>query len=110
MPYEKRQYIIQRKKIIMLLPTLNSIHPSPHPAPNTHTHHPALARMLTVPDPRKTISDTGPTPTHPSTHTHAGAHTRYTHHTHTHIHGYETVAGMYKLIIKLGGRHVQVCL
>ena len=40
-PYEKQQYI--NKKIIILLPTLNSLPPNPNPCPqlthmNTHTH------------------------------------------------------------------------
>ena len=58
MPYEKQQYI---NCIIILLPTHNSISPSPHPRSQlTHTH----------------------THTHTHTRTHARTHTR----THTHTH------------------------
>ena len=58
-PYEKQQftkkYIYNRS---LLLPTHNSIPPSPHPHHThthlahmlTHTHHPALARLPTIPD------------------------------------------------------------
>ena len=67
----------------MLLPTLNSIHPSPQ---HTHTHHPALARMITIPDLWENTTDTHPTPTHPSTHTHTWVLTRTPTHTHTHTH------------------------
>ena len=77
---------ILKKRIIILLPTINSISPSPHPRPqltHTHTHTRARAR------------------------THARKHAR-THartHTHTHTHEYETGSGWYVQISQKAWRN-----
>ena len=62
--YEKLQFIQRKKSLCYYLPLIPSI-----PVPNTHTHHPALTRMLAIPDLWKTTTDTLHLPTHPLTHT-----------------------------------------
>ena len=70
----------------MLLPTLNSIHPSPHPRPQ-HTHTPSSSRQNAYyARSKKTLTLTLHLPTHPHTcaPTHPSTHTCAHIHTHQH--------------------------
>ena len=74
--------IYKENNIILLLPTHNSIPPSPQPCPQ-HTCHPAISRVPIIPDlwfKKKKLTLTPHLPTHPLTHAWVLTHT----HTHTH--------------------------